>query len=137
MHDSNHKIINSGVLQGSILGPSLLISYINDIVNTSLLELILFADDTTLLFSHLDITSQNGIINTKLQEICNWFEANKLSVNVSETNYMVLGIHHSIRKLIDINQDIDILTGSESTSSRDVVKVKFNVTLDSVSLNRE
>ena len=137
MHDSNHKIINCGVPQGSILGPLLFILYINDIVNTtSLLELILFADDTTLLFSHQDIVSQNDIINNELQEICNWFQANKLSVNASKTNYMVLGTHHSTRKFIDINQDTDILTDSESSGSRDVEKVKLNVKLDGVSLNR-
>ena len=137
MHDSNHKIINCGVPQGSILGPLLFILYINDIVNTtSLLELILFADDTTLLFSHQDIASQNDIINNERQEICNWFQANKLSVNASKTNYMVLGTHHSTRKFIDINRDIDILTDSESFGSRDVEKVKLNVKLDGVSLNR-
>ena len=88
MHDSDHKIINCGVPQGSILGPLLFILYLNDIVNTtSLLELILFADDTTLLFSHPDIASQNEIINKELQEICNWFQANKLSVNAGKTNY--------------------------------------------------
>ena len=92
MHDSNHKIINCGVPQGSILGPLLFILYINDNVSTtSLLELILFADDTTLLFSHPEIASQNDIINIELQEICNWFQANKLSVNATKTNYMVLG----------------------------------------------
>ena len=69
MHDSNHKIINCGVPQGSILGSLLFILYINDIVNTTfLLELILFADDTTLLFSHQDIASQNNIINNELQD---------------------------------------------------------------------
>ena len=137
MHDSNHKIINCGVPQGSILGPLLFILYINDIVNTtSLLELILFADDTTLLFSHQDVASQNDIINNELQEICNWFQANKLSVNASKTNYMVLGTHHSTKKFIDINQDIDILTDSESFGSTDVEKVKLNVKLDGVSLNR-
>ena len=49
MHDSDHKIINCDVPQRSTLGPLLFILYIKDIVNiTSLLELILFADDTTL-----------------------------------------------------------------------------------------
>ena len=38
---------------------------------------------------------------------------------------MVLGTHHSARKFIDINQEIDILSDSESTSSRDVEKVKL------------
>ena len=118
MHDSNHKIINCGVPQGSILGPLLFISYINDIVNTtSLLELILFADDTTLLFSHPDIASQNDIINIELQEICNWFQANKLFVNATKTNYMVLGTPQSTRKFIDINQNIDNLNDSELTSA--------------------
>ena len=73
----------------------------------------LFADDTTLLFSHPDIASQNDIINNELQEICNWLQVNKVSVNASKTNYMVLGTHHSTRKFIDINQDIDILTDSD------------------------
>ena len=137
MHDSDHKIINCGVPQGSTLGPLLFILYINDIVNTtSLLELILFADDTTLLFSHPDITSQNEIINKELQEICNWFQANKLSVSAGKTNYMVLGTHHNTRKFININQDIDVLNDSESTNSSDLEKVKLNIKLDGVSLSR-
>ena len=137
MHDSNHKIINCGVPQGSILGPLLFILYINDIVNTtSLLELILFADDTTLLFSHPYIALQNDIIDIELQEIFNWFQANKLSVNTTKTNYMVLGTPQSIRKSIDINQIIDKLNDPELTSSSNVEKVKLNIKLDGVSLNR-
>ena len=55
---TDHKTIKCGVPKGSILGPLLFILYVNDIVNTtSLLELILFADGTTLLFSHPDIWS--------------------------------------------------------------------------------
>ena len=69
MNDSNHKIINCGVPQGSILGRLLFILYINDIVNTtSLLELILFAGDTTLLFCHQDIVSQNDIVITNFRK---------------------------------------------------------------------
>ena len=89
-----------------------------------------------MLFSHPDIASQNDIIKIKLQEICNWFQANKLSVNAIKTNYMVLGIPQSTRKFIDINQNIDNLNDSELTSSSDAEKVKLNIKLDGVSLNR-
>ena len=47
------------------------------------------------------------MINNELREICNWFQANKLSVNAKKTNYMVLGTHQSTTKFIDVNQDVD------------------------------
>ena len=50
--------------------------------------------------------------------------------------YMVLGTHHNTRKFIDINQDIDVLNDSEATISRDLEKVKLNIKLDGMSLNR-
>ena len=49
---------------------------------------------------------------------------------------MVLGTPQSTRKFIDINQNIDNLNDSELTSSSDVEKVKHNIKLDGVSLNR-
>ena len=78
--------------EGSILGPLLCILYINDITNTSTLsDFILFADDTTILFSSDDMCSEMNKINQELSERSNWFRANKLSVNASETNYMRMG----------------------------------------------
>ena len=64
------------------------------------------------------------------------FQANKLSVNATKTNYMVLGTPQNTRNFIDINQNIDKLNDSELTRSSDVEKVKLNIKLDGVSLNR-
>ena len=50
---SNLGKLTSGVPLGSILDPLLFILCINDIVNTfNMLKFVLFADDTTILYSH-------------------------------------------------------------------------------------
>ena len=89
---SSHEKVICGVPQGSILGPLLFILYMNDICNTSkLLSFILFADDTTVFFSDKDINVLYDTMNNELQEVCNWFKCNKLSLNASKTNLMLLG----------------------------------------------
>ena len=88
------------------MGPLLFILYVNDITSaTSLFEIILFADDTTLLYSHPDIATKINLINKELSEICNWFKANKLSVNASKANYMMLGTSHTTNKYTFGNVD--------------------------------
>ncbi len=124
-HKSDLKRILCGVPQGSILGPLLFILYINDIINTStMLEFILFADDTTILYSNTDIPKQIQQINIELSEVNNWFKANKLSVNASKTNYMIMGTP-KMTSLGHGNSQLNLNVILDDTELERVNKTKF------------
>ncbi len=44
----------------------------------------------------LFLISQFHLINRELEKVSNWFKANKLSVNASKTNFMLLGTHNTL-----------------------------------------
>ena len=104
---SRMKPITCGVPQGSILGPLLFILYVNDIVNCSnLLYFILFADDTNIFFSHKCYKDLMLIVNTELVKLSEWFRANRLSLNIAKTNYILFGTRRKC--LTDANFSISI-----------------------------
>ena len=49
------------------------------------------------------------MVNEELQEVNNWFKANKLSINASKTNFMILGTPHmtSTKAREDLNVMLD------------------------------
>ena len=89
---SSIREIETGVPQGSILGPMLFIIYMNDIHTVSdKFSFILYADDTTLIiplcpFSHCSDNDMNYVstmINLELTKISDWLAVNKLSLNAA------------------------------------------------------
>lgn len=80
-----------GVPQGSTLGPTLFLLYINDIKHAIPgAEVTLFADDTAILVHDKDISLLLNKVSTLLTSVSQWFSANSLSLNISKTFYMPL-----------------------------------------------
>ena len=82
--------ITSGVPKGSILGPLLFFIYINDFTQSSdFFSMRLFADDTSLTASAKNIDELLFQINTELPNIYDWLCANKLTLNLRKTKYLI------------------------------------------------
>ena len=92
-----------GVPLSSILRPKLFIMYINDIFNASkLFKFILFADDTNMFYCNNDINELIRQTNAELDKLNVWFSVNRLSLNITKTNYMIFG-NRALKTSLSIN----------------------------------
>ena len=104
-----------GVPQGSVLGPQLFLLYRNDICNLSkLIKCILFADDTNLFLSGKFLKYICKVMSMEFIKLKSWFASNKLSLNMSKTNYVVFGKFDK-DELINVSIDEFILSRVCST----------------------
>ena len=85
---SNMKQITYGVPQESIL--VLFLLYMNDIHSVSnVIFPVLFADDTTLFYSSNNLQELSATVNNELSNTMEWLNANRLSLNIDKTNFMI------------------------------------------------
>ena len=83
--------VTASVPQGSLLGPLLFLIHINDLPN-SLRGTVprMFADDTNLTLSAKTLTERKLVLTPELNNLSCWLKANKLSLNVSKTERIII-----------------------------------------------
>ena len=89
--------VNAGVLQGSILGPTLFLLYINDFPDDIICNIAIYADDTTLcsksdkasdLQQQLELASE---LESDLQDTVDWVRKWLLDSNAGKTQLVLFG----------------------------------------------
>ena len=82
--------IEYGTPQGSCLGPLIFLIFCNDLqLHLDYMTCFQFADDTTLLYGHRNKHYMRYCIENDLENLQDWFNANKLMLNLKKTVYML------------------------------------------------
>ena len=81
---SNRGYLKCGVPQGSILGPLLFLLYVNDMKQAIKSDLLLYADDSCILYQHKEVKVIEKRLNEDFSSLCDWFVDNKLSIHFGE-----------------------------------------------------
>ena len=82
---SSLQLVETGVPQGSILGPILFLIYNNDIKSMQKeTDLILYADDTAIITGSRDIELLNNF-QLAIKDTNDWIKENKLVLNAKKT----------------------------------------------------
>ena len=103
---SDKAILRYGAPQGSILGPLLFLIYINDLNTKADYAVVrMYADDTNMTFTACSIPELQHDMNIDLQFLQNWLIANRLTLNVLKTEFMLVG---SRQRVATLTQELDL-----------------------------
>ena len=124
--------VSAGVSQGSILGPTLFLQYINDLPDDAICNIAIYADDATLyskcdqasdMWEQLELASK---LESGLQDIVDWGRRWLVNFNAGKTQ-LVLFNRSNNTSAIDVKMDGSVF---EEKSSFKMLGLTFSSKLD-------
>ncbi len=96
--------VTSGVPQGSVLGPTLFLAFINDMPEVVQSTMKLFADDSKIYRSSRTMQTPN-ILQMDLDNVCKWSDKWQMVLNHKKCKHMHIGVHNTDRKFMLRNEN--------------------------------
>ena len=100
---SGKEKINIGVPQGTVLGPILFLIYMNELpMILPNLSCTMFADDITISCAAKNIDEASASLQTIVNKTVNWLDKNRLVINISKCNSLIICSKHKNNSKLDI-----------------------------------
>ena len=96
---SDFTNLKCGVPQGMMLGPLLLLIYINHLPSFSVLRM--YADDTHITYAGSDLHLIQSSLSHNLEKLSKWLVSNRLTLNATKTEFMLICAKHRSSTLSD------------------------------------
>ena len=116
-HLSGEECITYGIPQGSVLGPTLFLIYINDLYKLQDVggNIFSYADDTAIVFTGKSWLDVKNKAETGLAKVSKWLCDNLLTLNIQKTNYICFTKYANTQPTLDFSLKIHNCQHDNST----------------------